>query len=43
VFNTKLKPEIRAFLFAGAEKQGIATAAVIEQLVEHWQATSRYT
>jgi hypothetical protein len=41
VFNTKLKPEVRAKIFALAQKQGVAAAAVIEQLLEHWETSPK--
>ena len=38
VFNTKLKPEFRAKLFDLADQRGLAVAALLEQIVEEWEA-----
>jgi hypothetical protein len=41
VFNTKLKPDFRTKLFGLADSRGIGVAALLEQIVEEWEASSK--
>jgi hypothetical protein len=41
VWNTKLKPDFRAKLFGLANSRGIGVAALLEQIVEEWEASSK--